>query len=62
MIKMKKKLSECRIRSEEYSTVDEAQKVLPFSAVVPSNVKGYELVKRVGNVKRNAATYLQKRR
>lgn len=27
----------------EYKTVDEAQKVLPFSAVVPSNVKGYEL-------------------
>ena len=27
----------------EYKTVDEAKKVLPFSAVVPSNVKGYEL-------------------
>lgn len=27
----------------EYKTVDEAQKVLPFGAVVPSNVKGYEL-------------------
>ena len=27
----------------EYKTVDEAQKVLPFSAVVPSNVKEYEL-------------------
>lgn len=27
----------------EYKTVDEAQKVLHFSAVVPSNVKGYEL-------------------
>lgn len=27
----------------EYKTVDEAQKVLPFSAVVPSNVNGYEL-------------------
>ena len=27
----------------EYKTVDEAQKVLPFSLVVPSNVKGYEL-------------------
>ena len=27
----------------EYKTVDEAQKVLPFSAVVPSNVKGSEL-------------------
>ena len=27
----------------EYKTVDEAKKVLPNSAVVPSNVKGYEL-------------------
>lgn len=27
----------------EYKTVDEAKKVLPFSAVVPSNVKEYEL-------------------